>query len=343
MMPAAGRPPRGKMPTSWCSLPLAVPILAAIADFLVGDPRPWLHPVQVMGWVIQRYQILALRLCKVPLYQRLAGIGLGLGLPVTSGLFAGGMVWMTGQISPWLSAAIAVMIMASCLAGRSLRDAAEEVLTPLAQGNLQQARQQLSLYVGRDTANLSESEILRAVMETISENATDGVLAPLFYALLGMAIAPPLGAALPIAYKAFSTLDSMVGYRSPPYRYLGWFSARTEDIVTWLPCRLTVLTIALLSSHPHQVVSLCRRDAPADPSPNAGWSECAYAAALGIQVGGINTYRGEVRTKPLLGNPDRAINASIIHQGLRLTRQACVIWLLLGALWLWFRYRLNCG
>jgi adenosylcobinamide-phosphate synthase len=224
-----------------------------------------------------------------------------------------------------------------------LRDAAEDVLAPLSQGDLEQARQRLSLYVGRDTQNLSEAEVLRAVMETISENATDGVMAPWFYALVGTAIAPFLGVGLAIAYKALSTLDSMVGYRTAPYTYLGWFSARSEDIATWLPCRLTVLTIALLSRQPLRVWRLCRRDAPQDPSPNAGWSECAYAAALGVQLGGPNTYRGELKYKPLLAEPLRPITILVIRQGLRLTRWAFWLWLGLGVVVLMGRYGWGVG
>lgn len=322
---------------------MAVPLLAAIADFIIGDPWPWIHPVQVMGWAIQVYQKVIFQHCKSSVSQRLAGILLGLGLPTVSGAIAIGLVFLTGKISPFLGGAVAVVLMASCFAGHSLRRAAEDVLRPLNQGDLLKARQHLSFYVGRDTEALSESEILRAVMETISENATDGVLAPLFYALLGTAIAPTMGVAAAIAYKATSTLDSMIGYRSAPYTDLGWFSARSEDLATWLPCRLVVLTIALLSGRPRHVLGLCQRDAPADPSPNAGWSECVYAAALGVQLGGLNRYQGRLREKPLLGNPDRAIDSHIIQQGWQLTRQTFLIWLMLGCTGLIFRYGLNCG
>jgi adenosylcobinamide-phosphate synthase len=130
-----------------------------------------------------------------------------------------------------------------------------------------------------------------------------------------------------IAYKAASTLDSMVGYRDAPYTYIGWASARCDDVLTWLPCRLTVLTIALLSGRPGHVLRVCRRDAPQDPSPNAGWSECAYAAALGVQVGGLNLYRGLPKPKPLLGNPDHPITPAIIRRAMALTRTTFLLWL----------------
>jgi adenosylcobinamide-phosphate synthase len=301
--------------------------LAAIADFLIGDPWHWIHPVQVMGWIIQYYQTWVFQQVKTQTGQRLAGIVLGLLLPLGCGAIAASLVQLGQILHPVVGGAIAVIIVASCLAGRSLRRAAEEVLQPLTQRDFSLARKRLSQYVGRDTDILSAPEIYRAVMETLSENATDGVLAPLFYGLVGVTHSLAAAAGLAIAYKAISTLDSMVGYRRAPYTYLGWFSARLEDGATWLPCRLVVLTIGLLSGRPNQVWQICRRDAPADPSPNAGWSECVYAAALGIQLGGTNIYQGEVHHKPLLGNAERVIDAIVIQQGLQLTRRACLLWI----------------
>jgi adenosylcobinamide-phosphate synthase len=199
-------------------------------------------------------------------------------------------------------------------------------------GDLLQARSHLSHYVGRDTEQLDKSEILRAVLETVTENATDGVMAPLFYALLGAAL-PGVGSVpLALAYKAASTLDSMIGYREAPYTHLGWFSARMEDILTWIPCRLAILTLALISRKPRTVWKICFRDAPADPSPNSGWSEAAYAAALGVQVGGTNWYKGMAKQKPLLGDPLRAIAPADIAKALQLTRYSFLLWLSLGCL-----------
>jgi adenosylcobinamide-phosphate synthase len=200
-------------------------------------------------------------------------------------------------------------------------------LQPLNVGQLTQARSNLSQYVGRDTEKLTESEILRAVMETVTENATDGVMAPLFYAIVG-AFLPGLGSVpLALAYKAASTLDSMVGYRLDPYADLGWFSAKLEDLLTWFPCRLTVITLAILSRKPLVVWRLCWRDAPRDPSPNSGWSECAYAAILGVRVGGTSWYHGVARHKPFLGNPVHPISPAKIYQALELTRYCFLIWL----------------
>ncbi|MCM1983077.1 adenosylcobinamide-phosphate synthase CbiB [Lyngbya confervoides] len=318
---------------------------AALLDYVLGDPWALPHPVQVMGWGIQRYQTLALSWLKRPRPQRIAGIGLTLLLTGMSGLVAWGILAIARQLSPWLYGGCHIVILASCWAGRSLRQAAEDVLLPLGEGNLDQARSRLRLYVGRDTEALEEAEILRAVLETVAENSVDGVMAPLFYGLVG-AIVPGLGAApLAIAYKAVSTLDSMVGYREPPWTHLGWCSARTDDILTWMPCRLTVLTLALISGHPRRVWQLCQRDGPRDPSPNSGWSECAYAASLGVQLGGTNRYRGRIKQKPRVGEPHQPITPEIIRQGLHLTRTCFILWIILAlgilGAWQWRMTGLN--
>ena len=304
-------------------------VLAAGLDRLVGDPWGWPHPVQVIGRVISRGSRQIQRLKLPPGGERGLGVILGLSVILGSGLVGWGTVHVAGMIHPGIGLVCEVVFLASCFAGRSLRRAAEDVLAPLESDDIPIARQRLALYVGRDTEHLNEPEILRAVLETVSENATDGVLVPLFYALVG-AFLPWGSVPVALAYKAASTLDSMVGYREAPYTHLGWFSARLEDGLTWLPCRLTVLTIALLSGQPRRVWAICRRDAPADPSPNAGWSECAYAAALGVQLGGRNIYRGQVKDKPLLGDAVGSIGCDRILAALALTRRAALLWLGLG-------------
>lgn len=306
-------------------------IIAAVLDYLIGDPWGWPHPVRVMGWIISRFTN-ALKHFDHSLMLRWAGVVLGVGLVVGSSIAGWLIVRGLSWLHPLLGIAVESVLLASCFAGKSLRTAAQEVLQPLTSGQIAVARSHLSLYVGRDTENLTEPEILRAVLETVTENATDGVMAPLFYALLGATI-PVVGSVpLALAYKAASTLDSMVGYREAPYTDLGWFSARLDDLLTWLPCRLTVMTLALLSGKPRRVWRICRRDAIKDPSPNSGWSECAYAGVLGVQVGGTNWYRGVAKHKPLLGEPLHPITSTKIYDALQLTRYCFLIWLLLAFL-----------
>lgn len=302
-------------------------LLGAIWDYLIGDPWGWPHPVRVMGWVISGYTQWVIKHCDRKWERRLAGIGLGIGLIISSGLLGWLIIQVANWLDPLIGIGVQVVLLASCFAGKSLRIAAMDVLQPLTNGKLTEARSRLRQYVGRDTEKLSEPEILRAVLETVTENATDGVTAPLFYAIVG-AFLPIVGSVpLALAYKAASTLDSMIGYRHEPYQDLGWFSAQLEDYLTWLPCRLTVVTLALLSGKPRTVFSLCLRDAIKDPSPNSGWSECSYAAILGVQLGGTNWYQGVAKPKPLLGNPVEPITPAKIEQALQLTRYCCLIWL----------------
>ncbi|GAA6622384.1 adenosylcobinamide-phosphate synthase CbiB [Scytonema sp. NUACC26] len=302
-------------------------IIAATIDYSIGDPRNLPHPVQVMGWFISLFTKFALTYCHNSLTQRIAGIAIAIVLIIGSGTIGYFFILVTKLLHPLLGIAMECILLASCFAGRSLRDAARTVLQALATGNLSEARLLLSHYVGRDTDKLTESEILRAILETVTENATDGVMAPLFYAIIGVLL-PSLGSVpLALAYKASSTLDSMIGYPEAPYTYLGWFSARLEDCLTWIPCRLTVLTLALISGKPLYVWQICRRDAITDPSPNSGWSECAYAAILGVQLGGTNWYHGVAKHKPLLGDAKNPITANSIHHALQLTRFCFLLWL----------------
>jgi adenosylcobinamide-phosphate synthase len=306
--------------------PVIVLAIASLLDYLIGDPWNWLHPVQVIGWGIQHYSLFVLKRWQHPKVLKAWGVILAIGIPSLSGLATWLIVFAARSLHPILGIATESILLASCFAGRSLRRSAQDVLKPLLSGDLPTARTQLSLYVGRDTADLSQPEIFRAILETVTENATDGVFAPLFYAIVGAFL--PIGSApLAMTYKAFSTLDSMVGYREAPYTDLGWCSARLEDALTWIPCRLNVLTLSLLSGKPRHVWQICQRDAPQDPSPNAGWSECAYAAILGVQMGGVNRYKGVVKSKPLLGDATRSITPQTIEQAMSLTRTCFLIWL----------------
>ncbi|MEO1373130.1 MAG: adenosylcobinamide-phosphate synthase CbiB [Cyanobacteria bacterium J06635_10] len=302
-------------------------ILAATLDYFIGDPWNWIHPVKVMGHFISCLTKLALTYCHNSLTQRLAGIALTILLVIGSGVVGWLIIQFAMWVHPILGMIVESILLASCFAARSLRTAAETVLQPLKVGNLNVARSILSNFVGRDTQNLTDIEILRAVLETVAENATDGVMAPLFYAIIG-AFVPFIGpSTFALAYKASSTLDSMVGYRETPYIYLGWFSARLEDCLTWFPCRLTVITLAMLTRKPLEVIKICQRDAPKDLSPNSGWSECAYAAILGVQMGGTNWYRGVAKIKPLLGDAINPITSNSIQTALQLTRYSFLLWL----------------
>jgi adenosylcobinamide-phosphate synthase len=307
-------------------------LAAWVLDRILGDPVRWVHPVQVMGWLISRWRDWSFQYLKdAPFLLRLSGVVLTLLLTLGSAAVAWAMILGARSIHPFFGWGTEVIILASGLAGRSLQDAAWAVLKPLGVGNLSQARETLAIYVGRDTENLDSAEVLRAVVETVAENTTDGVLAPLFWAVIG-------GAPLVIAFKAASTLDSMIGYRQGLYEPFGWAGARLDDVLNWVPARLMALSMGLLSGKLGTVFRIVRRDAAQDPSPNAGVSIAAFAAALGVRLGGENSYRGEKKIKPFLGDALYPLTQKIAEQMLKLLDRLQILWLVIGfALlkWLW--------
>ena len=264
-------------------------------DLALGDPR-WLpHPVRAIGWLIARQEKLWRRTA-VPL--RLAGVLLWLvTVGATAAIVAGSL-----RLAPLL----AVYWIYSFVAIRDLDRHAAAVIAALP--DLPEARQRLSWIVGRDTANLQESEIVRATVETVAENLSDGIVAPLFYLALG-------GPAAMAAYKAANTLDSMVGYRDERYRDFGWFSARADDWANWIPARLTAALVWIVCLLPGfalvRSVRCTLRDGASQPSPNAGYPEAAVAGALGVQLGGLNTYSGVPSVKAHLGDAIRPLDAGI--------------------------------
>jgi adenosylcobinamide-phosphate synthase len=234
-------------------------VLAACAmDRLIGDPRRWVHPVQLMGWAINTLRPIAEAWAgNQPRRLRWAGVGITLLLVGGSGL-AGWALERVAMTLPVPGLILLVIALASSLAGRSLEQAVREVLQALP--DLPQARVRLSWIVGRSVTDLPQSEILRAAAETASENAVDGLFAPLFWMLVGAWMwerwpAMPGPLALAWAFKASSTLDSMLGYRVGKLRWLGTAGARLDDVLTWLPCRLTALTLPLVSGHWRQMLA----------------------------------------------------------------------------------------
>ncbi|MGH9627019.1 MAG: adenosylcobinamide-phosphate synthase CbiB [Bryobacteraceae bacterium] len=270
-------------------------------DLLLGDPCTLPHPIRALGWTIECLER-SWRRTGLPL--RLAGAGLWIS-SVGCAVLA---VRLTTPLANlyWIWALLAL---------RELDLQAGAVVRELQAGNLALARRRLSTIVGRDTETLDEPEILRAVIETMAENLSDGVIAPLFY----LALAGPAGMA---AYKAVNTLDSMVGYRSARYREFGWASARLDDAANFLPARLTALLIflcaALLRYDAVRAVRVTWRDASLQPSPNAGYPEAAMAGALGIRLGGVNRYHGVPSPKAYLGDPVRPVTRASFSQARRL-------------------------
>jgi adenosylcobinamide-phosphate synthase len=267
-------------------------LMGLAADLLAGDPR-WLpHPVAGIGH-LARWQERWWRRSRLPL--RIAGAGAWFGVVGTTvGFVLAAVVWLP---SPWIE----IYWIYSFVALRSLDQHATAVVNALRGGDLAAARRNVGYMVGRDTANLAEPEIARATIETVAENSSDGVVAPLFWLLLGGPVAMA-------AYKAVNTLDSMFGYRNERYREFGWWSARADDWANWIPARLTaalfcVTAAALPGMNARRGIAVTFRDAHRQPSPNSGFPEAAAAGALGVQLGGLNYYGGVPSNKATLGDP----------------------------------------
>lgn len=279
------------------SAPWWLPLAAFAVDAAVGDPAWLSHPVVWMGRVIRRLEGWLPR-------TRAGGVVLALILPLAAWGLSRGLILAAARLHPWLGLALEVWLFATCLAARSLAEHALAVWRPLRAGDLDEARQRLSRIVGRDTDRLDEAGIARGSVETVAESTCDGVLAPLFWGLMG-------GAPLAMAYKAVNTLDSMVGHRDERYILFGWASARLDDLANLIPARLSALGIALVGRS-LKALRIALRDAHRHPSPNSGWPEAAMAGLLGVQLGGLNYYDGEPELRPHMGDPLRPLTAAEI-------------------------------
>lgn len=287
-------------------------LLAILLDLLLGDPR-WLpHPVQGIGWLAQRSEAPLRRLIANP---KLAGIVAVVWVVGSTVLLGLGLLKGAALLHPLLGNLTAILLLYTCLATRSLHDHALAVYRPLKAGNLVEARQRVSWLVGRDTEQLDEGEVTRAAVESVAENTVDGCTAPLLYACLGGA----LGA---LAYKAISTLDSTFGYKNERYLQFGWASARLDDLANLIPSRLTaLLTIAaafVLRLRAGNAWRIFWRDRHNHPSPNGGQIESTVAGALGVRLGGVNSYFGKPSTRPFMGDPLQPLQAVHILQVVRL-------------------------
>jgi adenosylcobinamide-phosphate synthase len=286
---------------------------ALLLDAVLGEPPETIHPTVLMGLVISAFEKTTLRM-ESPRSRRLAGIVLALSFPSLVFVSTRKILGVVPCKPRWM---IGTALIFTTLSMRGLGEAAGDVEMGLRDGRLERARTQVGHLVGRDTGGLSESEICRAAVESVAENTSDGVVAPMLFGVL-------FGAPGALAYKAVNTLDSMVGYRQPPYEDLGWASARLDDLANLAPARLTMLSTAAISEHPIRTLLTALRYGPLTVSPNAGMAEAAFAGALGVRLGGANTYGGVLREGPILG--DRRLPApDDIGFAVRLMRRCCVL------------------
>jgi len=287
-----------------------------MADRLLGEPPVAAHPVARFGAVMRRVET---RVYRDARHAGAAHAAVGVGLATAAGAALG---------SPAAAAYVAV-------AGRALARAALDIEATLEQGDLAAARAQLPALVGREPSQLDEPEIARAVVESVAENTVDAVVAPALWAAAA-------GAPGVFAYRAVNTLDAMVGHRSARYEQFGWASARLDDLAGLIPARVTAgLVAAVRPGAASRVARAVREDAPAHPSPNAGIAEAAFAAALGLRLGGVNCYGDRVEHRPALGD-GRTPRPDDIRAAVRLSRDvtgALVALLVVPSLLRWLRWR----
>ncbi|MBQ9441963.1 MAG: cobalamin biosynthesis protein CobD [Selenomonadaceae bacterium] len=302
-------------------------VAAFLFDALIGDPRSKFHPVVLIGNLISFLEKIFRRdsdgyikkICK-------GGILVSLVLAISYG--AGVLILILATLTKSLTVKIFVeaIVLSFMISPRSLAEAGRELYYLLTVGNLAQARYKVGWIVGRDTNYLNEAEIVRATVETVSENTVDGIISPLFYFAVG-------GLPLAVAYRAVNTMDSMLGYKNEKYLYFGRVAARLDDVANFIPARITaILFIAaalVLNLDYKNAFDMMKRDAHKHPSPNGGYAEATVAGALNIQLGGINSYFGVPHFRAYMGDPNEFLEPVHILGAIRLMYTATIIFLCL--------------
>jgi adenosylcobinamide-phosphate synthase len=294
--------------------------VAMAVDALLGWPAPLFarvgHPVTWLGRLITTVDIAWNRPSDPPAFRRAAGVAGALVVIAVSAAL--GWVLQSVLALGWIQFVLVGILAWPLVALRSLDDHVAAVASPLQAGDIAGAREAVSRIVGRDPATLDEAGIARAAIESLAENASDGIVAPVFWgALFGL---PGI-----FGYKAINTLDSMIGHRSERHEAFGWAAARIDDVANFIPARLTGFLFVLLAPRRAEALSCMTRDARRHRSPNAGWPEAAMAGALGVRLSGPRIYHGSITNEPWLNEGARDPLAADITQGLTVYRRAMLL------------------
>lgn len=290
------------------SIPASL-VLGYVIDRMIGDPYNFPHPVRYIGKLIKSIEKLIRKTCHSSRSLKLGGLFLFLATVGIAWAATWIIIEMAFKLNFYLGFAMQTLIIYTGIASKCLYDEGIKVYDSVKTGDIEKSRTQISYLVGRDTSQLSFDEIIRATVETVAENTVDGVVAPIFYAIIG-------GAPLMMAYKAVNTLDSMVGYKNEKYKDLGFFSAKIDDIFNFIPARISIVGFVyacLVKGQNHRdCVKIAIRDRKNHKSPNCAYPEGAVAGALGVQLGGTNIYFGETVVKPVIGDKLRPIEGNDI-------------------------------
>lgn len=291
---------------------------ALVVEAALGYPRRLVHPVSGAGWLIAEFD----RHWNTGSHRRLYGVLAALILII---LGAGTGFAIEKIATGWAGSIIIIFVATTGLAQRSLYNHVRAVAKPLADGNLQAARDAVAMIVGRDTAALDSAGVASAATETLAESFCDGVVAPAFWFLI-------LGLPGLFAFKAISTADSIIGHLDDRYREFGWASARIDDVMNWIPARIAAVLICIVGGRGWRMMW---RDAAKHLSPNSGWPESAMAGALGVQLGGGAAYDGEWIARAHLGDGARPLPADLFRAVGIYCRACLALWLIVGLLiWL---------
>lgn len=298
---------------------------AVVLDWLIGDPYWFPHPIIYIGKLIKSLEKLGRRMCKTPRSLKLYGGLIVLIVCAVTFFIPFIVLWLTKDI-PWLHHTLNILILWTTLAARSLHKEGIKVYDSLQRKDIEDARLKLSYIVGRDTKSLSEEEIIRADVETVAENTSDGLIAPLFFAAIG-------GAPLAMLYKGVNTMDSMLGYLNEKYKDIGFFPAKNDDVFNFIPARITGMLMALsapvVNGNIIRSLKIMIRDRKNHKSPNCAYPEAAAAGAMNIQLGGTNTYFGEVMVKPTIGDKNEKLNYSHIKDAVKLMYSTEVLFIII--------------
>ncbi|TBN43886.1 cobalamin biosynthesis protein CobD [Paracoccus subflavus] len=290
---------------------MTIPLIALLMDAAIGWPDRWFrrigHPVTWIGALIALLD----RRWNAGKARFLKGAAASIAMIAAAALPA-------ALLQDWLGPVASGLLAWPLVAARSLDEHLRAVARPLAAGDLRRARQATAMIVGRDVTRADEAALARASIESLAENASDGVIAPLFWA----AVAGLPGIA---AYKAINTLDSMIGHRTPRHRQFGCFAARLDDLANWLPARITAIVIALASGRARLAWTVAGRDARRHRSPNAGWPEAAMAGALGIRLSGPRVYADRVADEPWLNGQAPDPVAKDLRRAMTIYRRAILL------------------